>query len=95
MIDLLERHPNVEFGTPGEPIHTLESYGEKYRPFLYASLNRKPTYMTVWMLNRIINAKDEKEKPQLIELLRKLSIHESADEATRESAMDFYLYQSK
>jgi hypothetical protein len=31
LISLLERHPDIEFGTPGEPVHTLVKRASKRR----------------------------------------------------------------
>ena len=80
MINLLERHPNIVFGTPGEPIHTLEYFKGYYEEYLMNSLEKRPTQMTVWMLNRIINGKSKEEKPLLIQKLNNCINHPLADE---------------
>jgi hypothetical protein len=93
MIKLLERHPEVEFGSPGEPIHTLETFDGHYENHLFESLERRPTEMTIWMLNRIINSKKGNEKSELLKKLAGCSIHNLASEAAKESARDFLEYQ--
>ena len=95
MINLLERNPKVEFGTPGEPIHTIENYGGHYEELLMASLERQPTFMTTWMLNRIINAANVFEKKTLIDKMKHITTHPLADEQTKNTAKNFYDYQTK
>ena len=95
MLNLLERHPQVEFGTPGQPIHTIESYSGHYEDFLMESLDRRPTFMTIWMLNRIINLAKGSKKDKLIDKLKSFMTHPSADEQAKVAAKDFYTFQTK
>ncbi|WP_214229584.1 hypothetical protein [Pedobacter sp. B4-66] len=96
LIYLLERHPNVEFGTPGEPVHTLETFQGYYEVFLYQSLERQPTQMTVWMLNRIINAEANIEKKnELLNRLGNCLNHPSANEVAKEATLNFLKYQTE
>ncbi|MFC6098427.1 hypothetical protein ACFPVY_17395 [Flavobacterium qiangtangense] len=95
MINLLERHPEVEFGSPGEPVHTLEKFEGHYEEFLMKSLDKHPTQMTVWMLNRMINGQEESEQKKLIQKLKDCITHPLADQATIEFAKDFYEYQTE
>lgn len=96
LIRLLERHPEIEFGSPGEPVHTIENYEGSYEKHLIESLERFPTDMTVWMLNRMINSEsEENKKKSLINKMRDCSVHELAGKGTRDSAKDFLKYQKK
>ena len=96
MINLLEKHPEFEFGTPGEPVHSIEEHSGHYEELLYQSLERKPTDMTVWMLNRIINAeKDEEAKKDQLKIMRKCAKHPQADKMAKDSAMEYLKYQKK
>ena len=96
MISLLERNPEFEFGTPGEPVHTLEDHPGHYEEFLYQSLNRKPTDMTVWMLNRIINAEEnEGAKKEQLKLMRKCASNPQADKLAKSSARNYIKYQKQ
>ena len=94
LIQLLERHPHVEFGTPGEPVHTLEKHPGHYEALLMQSLNRHPTFMTVWMLNRMINGTDGRAKEALIRALRAAATHPKADEQAKASAEEFLAHQA-
>jgi hypothetical protein len=54
---LLERLDTVDLGSPGPVVHTLERWaGPEYRAMLAESVRRKPTPLTVWMVNRVLNA---------------------------------------
>ena len=94
LINLLERHPSIEFGTPGEPIHTIECYPGQYEELLNKSLDRRPTYMTIWMLNRIINASPD-NKADLIAKMKEYTFHPLADNEAKTAAKEFYDFQTK
>ncbi|MDP3501466.1 MAG: folylpolyglutamate synthase/dihydrofolate synthase family protein [Myxococcales bacterium] len=55
---LLERFPDAEFGTPGALIHEVERHGG-FEDELQASVSRQPTFLTVSMVNRLMNLTDE------------------------------------
>ncbi|MBL8936469.1 MAG: bifunctional folylpolyglutamate synthase/dihydrofolate synthase [Archangium sp.] len=55
---LLERFPDAEFGTPGALIHEVERR-PGYEGELEASLRRQPTFLTVSMVNRLMNLSDD------------------------------------
>ena len=93
LIYLLERHPYVEFGTPGEPVHTLEKHPGHYEELLMQSLSRQPTLMTVWMLNRLINGAFGLAKEPLIATLGAVVEHPKAEEPIKALAEEFLLYQ--
>jgi hypothetical protein len=51
----MERLGDVDLGSPGPIVHTLEQTGVVYRPLLAESVRRAPTPLTVWMVNRVLN----------------------------------------
>ena len=71
---ILENNSEYDFGMPGEIVHALETYYKKgLEQELLKSLDRKPTFYTVWMLNRILNGTSElKEQEHYLETLRKI-----------------------
>lgn len=71
---ILEKNSDFDFGMPGQIVHTLEKYYKKgLEEELFKSLNRKPTFYTLWMLNRIINGtSDTKEKERYMEMLKSI-----------------------
>ena len=66
LVKILERNPDYDFGLPGCMVHSLETY---YRAGLeeelVKSINRKPTFYTVWMLNRILNGTTDLQEQKL------------------------------
>jgi hypothetical protein len=56
VFSLFERCPEADFGSPGPLVHLVERHHPAYECDLIASLNRRPTFPTLWMLNRILNA---------------------------------------
>lgn len=95
MLNVLERHPQVDFGTPGQLVHAIESYRGHYEHRLLTSLDRLPTSTTIWMLNRIINAATAAEKSPLVAHLRRLQTHPHADAQARAEAEAFFRFQTK
>lgn len=71
---ILEKNSDFDFGMPGQIVHTLEKHYKKgLEEELIKSLNRKPTFYTLWMLNRIINGtSDPKEKEGYMEMLKSI-----------------------
>ena len=74
LLRILEKNSDFDFGMPGQIVHTLEKHYKKgLEEELFKSLNRKPTFYTLWMLNRIINGtSDPKEKEGYMEMLKSI-----------------------
>ena len=74
LLRILEKNSDFDFGMPGQIVHTLEKHYKKgLEEELFKSLNRKPTFYTLWMLNRIINGtSDTKEKECYMEMLKSI-----------------------
>jgi hypothetical protein len=94
---LMERYPHANFGSPGPLVHALESAGTKvYNGELHISLLRKPTPLTLWMYNRLINAEnDPKIIKAHIDRLNLFKKHPLTDEVTKKEAEDFINYQQR
>lgn len=71
---ILEENSDFDFGMPGQIVHALEKHYKKgLEEELFKSLNRKPTFYTLWMLNRILNGtSDAKEKECYMEMLKSI-----------------------
>ncbi len=82
MLDLLERFPEEEIGSPGPLIHTIEKC-PNYEAALFQSLERQPASLTVWMVSRLL-----KYDPQesYVHALTKVLQHPKASEQTKEDA---------
>ena len=75
----MERHPLSDFGMPGAIVHYVEQFYEKdYEDLLIASVIRRPTLHTVWMINRIKNTSENPDKYEKIlnDILKKQNIEE-------------------
>lgn len=91
---LIEKYPHIDYGSPGPLVHTLESFHEYYHDALIASLDRRPTPLTVWMLNRLTNAdQDYLEHKMLTEKMHALLQHPELDELTKGAIEDFTEFQ--
>ena len=73
MFALLEKFPDAELGTPGPLVHCIESV-DGYESQLIESIHRRPTYLTVWMVNRRLNSTlTEEERTTFLEILNAVS----------------------
>jgi hypothetical protein len=91
ILEFMEENPVFDFGTPGPLVHFIEKfYGRGYEAELIASVARKPTSHTVWLLNRIINGtKQAGDRERLINILRKAESHPASDMQARRQAAHF------
>ncbi|SHN28826.1 hypothetical protein [Chitinophaga sp. CF418] len=91
---LIEKYPHIDYGSPGPLAHTLESFHDIYHDYLFASLERMPTPLTAWMLNRLTNA-DQRylEHKALTEKMHALLKHPLLDAETRGAIEDFVAFQ--
>jgi hypothetical protein len=90
---VMERFPDAELGSPGPLVHTLERMN--YAEELVASVRRRPTPHTVWMINRILNTALPPERRQsYLELLASVEHHPTATDSARDQARDFLEFQS-
>ena len=89
LFDWFEAHAGQDVGSPGAFVHFIEEKLDFF-PLLLASLARKPTGITVWMVNRIANAATSApELQQWIDVLQAALVHPLADEECRDDAQHF------
>ena len=91
ILRFVETHPHIDFGSPGPLVHFAERfYGYGYEGILLDSLQRRPTALTVWMLNRVINGtKTPSTRRELIGVMNQITRHPLADDAARQRAQHF------
>jgi hypothetical protein len=96
MFSVIERCARADLGTPGPLVHCIESLGyEHYLSQLVDSVHRKPTYLNVWMVNRILNADIPGDhKHQLLDLLKSVITNPAATAAAVEQAEEFLAHQA-
>jgi hypothetical protein len=72
-------------------VHFVEKfYGRGYEPEFLASITRRPTTHTVWLLNRIINGtRQAAGRERLIDILRQTENHSAADAQAKRLATHF------
>ena len=85
---LMERHPLSDFGMPGAIVHYVEKfYKNGYEDLLVASVIRRPTLHTVWMINRIKNAGENSERYENI--LKDIMTKPEVEEEIKNSVKEF------
>lgn len=91
---LIEKYPEADLGSPGPLVHFLEKFPDLYVEPLKTSLQRRPTTLTVWMLNRIINGEENViEKANYLLLMRQLIDHPLVDNELKDDILQFIEYQ--
>jgi hypothetical protein len=90
-LTFIEEHPDLDLGTPGPIVHRLEESSlEFYIPLLLASIGRKPTLHTLWMLNRVINGQSNGPwKTALLGNMRAVTQRTDVDEEVKMAALRF------
>jgi hypothetical protein len=89
MFRLMERLPDVELGSPGPLVHTLEAI-RGYDTYLADSIRKQPSLLSVWMVNRILNSTIPEDRRQFwIALLQDSAGRPDVPESVREYARNF------
>lgn len=89
-----EAHFDKDLGSPGPLVHFLEEEDD-YFTELQDSIARKPTEITVWMINRILNSEEQKNKKKWLSMLSAVVSHPHANKETIDSAQEFIDYQKE
>jgi hypothetical protein len=93
LFSTMERLDGCDLGSPGPLVNALESMSN-YQRFLKDSLFRKPTPLSVWMINRIVNSKPANIADWL-SLLKRTSAHPAASAAAKQDANHFLKFQAQ
>jgi len=96
VLRFMEEYPHLDFGAPGPLVHFIERVagnGEEqdaeYERELAASIERKPTPHTAWLLNRLINSLDGPKKQFYTDLLQRSLSNPNADADTVQVIHEF------
>lgn len=91
----MEAHPNIDYGNPGPLVHFCERfYYNGYEEELVHSIDRQPTAITVWMLNRLMNGTSVDSTWQsYFEVLRRASVSSKSDADTAALIKDYLDHQ--
>jgi len=94
LFDVMERMPSADLGSPGPLVHTLERM-LGYERELVESVKRRPTFLSLWMVNRILNATRDLEQRQVyLDLLRFAVEHPATTATARLDAQRFLRKQT-
>ena len=91
ILRFIEEHPAVDFGSPGPLVHFTERfYGYGYEDRLLESIDRRPTALTVWMLNRVVNGTKERlQRLKFVAAMKDVVSHPLANDEIRQQANGF------
>ena len=97
ILRFMEVHSDWDFGAPGQLVHFVEQFlGQSYEEELTASVRRSPTAHTLWMLNRIVNGEqDRNRKAQLVELMAQVASTPGVNLAVADEARAFVASQKQ
>ena len=80
ILDFISKHPEVDFGSPGELVHFVEKFYHKgYEDLLLESVQKNPTVHNIWMLHRCYNDNDPDLVPQIQALIGELKKDKTLD----------------
>lgn len=91
VLKFMEKHPGIDYGSPGALVHFVERfYRQGYEAEVLASVARRPTEYTAWLLNRLINGEQEQSaKGAMVDAMRRITSHPAADEQTLRRASHY------
>lgn len=91
VLRFMEEYPDIDYGIPGMLVSFVETfYRRGYEPLLLASVRRKPTVHTVWMLHRLINgAATDQLREEYVRELEAAGVNPAADENARQEVAEF------
>lgn len=94
VLEIMEKNPCLDFGSPGPLVHFMERYyGKGYEDLLLKSLERKPIEHTVWMTNRILNDPQFKGRQQFLKTLESSLKNENLEDSTRAEILSLLRFQ--
>ena len=89
ILDFISKHPEVDFGAPGELVHFVERfYHQGYEELLMESVLKSPTVHNIWMLHRCYNDNDPNLVRQIQTLVGELKKDKTLDSQVRSMIED-------
>jgi hypothetical protein len=90
LFKFLENNAHEDSGSPGAIVKLLEQFPEIYKRQLYNSIDRKPAFYNLWILNRRLNAiENSDEKAKGIQALKSIADNVQLSNYIRDLAMGF------
>ena len=95
LFSVMERMPDADLGSPGPLVHTLEEL-KGYEQELIRSVRRCPCFLSVWMVNRILNADPPIDVRQsYMSLLSEATKRTDVPKEIRDQARHFIEFQTR
>lgn len=89
ILDFISKHPEVDFGAPGELVHFVERfYHQGYEELLMESVLKSPTVHNIWMLHRCYNDNDPNLVRKIQTLVGELKKDKTLDSQVRSMIED-------
>ncbi len=91
ILRFMEDHPSLDYGAPGALAHFMERFlGQGYEEKVLESVERTPTSITVWLVNRLLNvAGGDEERSMLLRVLQGARTNARASPVAVELAQGF------
>lgn len=90
VFEFFEAHPVADLGAPGSLVHFVEQFYPEYKARLLFSLRKSPSISSVWMTNRVLNAKLGKpDRARFIASLEGVVMNPAADASVQTLAKRF------
>lgn len=84
-------HPDLDYGAPGALVHFAEEFYRKgYEAVLLRAFAARPTPLTAWMVNRLLNgAASATEHAAYVDAFEQAAANPATDAATRADVLHF------
>lgn len=92
LLQFMEGNPELDFGQPGPIVHFMESF-DGYEKLLVESIKRMPISHTIWMLNRVINDPNLKNRKKYLKLMKEQLRRKDISDELKEEIEDFVSFQ--
>ena len=95
LFSVMERMPEVDLGSPGPIVHTLETL-KGYEAELMRSVRRSPSLLSLWMINRILNTDlPNNIRQSYMSVLSQAANRPDVSKTIRDDARNFFELQSR
>ena len=88
-----EKNTESDCGSPGALVHLIEGFYPNYKSLLLNSLSKTPNYVSILMVNRILNAElTEDEHAEYIQSLKTILLKQDVSPFLKEEAQGVIEY---
>lgn len=94
ILHFMEKNPDIDYGAPGPVVHFMENT-DGYEDLLVESINRTPISHTIWMLNRIVNDINSKNRKKYFKLMKKQLKRKDISDDLKEEIEEYIDFQEE